>query len=138
VGRGELRGTKYGISAAAYPGLDIETLSEQDAEDIYRRNYYEPLHGDELKLPVVLVLFDGAVNAGLRRAVIWLQQAASLPADGVLGAQTLAVVNAADALVLAREMLARRLNFYASLPTWTDFGLGWSRRVVALAGEMLS
>jgi lysozyme family protein len=137
VGHGALRGTKYGISAAAYPGLDIENLSEQDAEDIYRRDFFEPLHGDGLQLPVALVLFDGAVNAGLRRAVIWLQQAASLPADGVLGGQTLAVVNAADALALAREMLARRLDFYARLPGWADFGLGWSRRVVALADEVM-
>ena len=137
VGRGELRGTKYGISAAAYPGLDIENISDQDAEDIYRRDYYEPLQGEKLKLPVVLVLFDGAVNAGLRRAVIWLQQAANLTADGVLGAQTLAAVNAADAPALAREVLARRLDFYARLPTWPDFGLGWSRRVVALADEIL-
>jgi lysozyme family protein len=137
VGHGELRGTKYGISAAAYPGLDIENLSEQDAEDIYRRDYYEPLHGDELKLPVALVLFDGAVNAGLRRGVIWLQQAVSEVADGVLGAQTLAAVSAVDALVVAKEMLARRIDFYARLPTWPNFGLGWSRRVISLSDEIL-
>lgn len=136
VGHGELHGTKYGISAAAYPGLDIENLSEQDAENIYRRDYYTALHGDELLLPVALVLFDGAVNAGLRRAVIWLQQAANLLADGVLGAQTLEAVKAVDALVLAREMLARRIDFYARLPTWPDFGLGWTRRVIALANEI--
>ena len=27
VGHGALHGTKYGISAAAYPGLDIENIS---------------------------------------------------------------------------------------------------------------
>jgi lysozyme family protein len=137
VGHGALHGTKYGISAAAYPGLDIENLSEQGAEDIYRRDYYGPLHGDELKLPVALVLFDGAVNAGLRRAVIWLQQAVNQLADGVLGTQTLQAVGAADALVLAREILARRIDFYAGLPSWPNFGLGWSRRVIALSDEIL-
>jgi lysozyme family protein len=137
VGHGELHGTKYGISAAAYPGLDIENLLEQDAENIYRRDYYEPLHGGELKLPVILALFDGAVNAGLRQSVIWLQQAVSQLADGVLGAETLCAVSAVDALVLAREMLARRIDYYARLPTWPDFGLGWSRRIIALSGEIL-
>jgi lysozyme family protein len=137
VGHGVLRGTKYGISAAAYPGLDIEKISEQDAEDIYRRDYYAPLQGDALKLPVGLVLFDGAVNAGLRRAVVWLQQAVGQSADGVLGSKTLEAVGAADPLVLAREILARRIDFYARLPTWPNFGLGWSRRVIALAGEIL-
>lgn len=137
VAHGELRGTKYGISAAAYPALEIETLSEQDAQNIYRRDYYAPLHGDELNLPVVLVLFDTAVNAGMRRAVVLLQQAIGLGPDGVLGDKTLAAAKAADALTLAREMLVRRVDFYAGLPTWQDFGLGWSRRVIALAGEIL-
>ena len=137
IGHGELHGTKYGISAAAYPALDIENLSEEDAEDIYRRDYYAPLHGDALRLPVAMVLFDGAVNAGMRRAVIWLQQAAGLPADGVLGVQTLAAANTADAVVLAREMLARRIDFYARLTAWSDFGLGWTRRVISLASAAL-
>lgn len=137
VGCGELRGTKYGISAAAYPGLDIANLSEQDAQNIYRQDYYEKLYGDELRLPVALVLFDGAVNAGVRRAVILLQQAMSLPADGVLGEKTLGAAKATDGLGLAREMLVRRIDFYARLPGWSDFGLGWSRRVIALADEIM-
>jgi lysozyme family protein len=137
VGHGELRGTKYGISAAAYPALDIENLSEQDAEAIYRRDYYAPLQGDELSLPVAQVLFDGAVNAGMRRAVTWLQQAMGQAVDGVLGEKTLAAAKAADALTVAREMLARRIDYYARLPAWADFGLGWSRRVIALAEDIM-
>lgn len=137
VGHGELRGTKYGISAAAYPGLDIANLSEQDAENIYRHDYYDKLFCDELELPLALVLFDGAVNAGVRRAVIWLQQAANLPVDGIFGATSLEAAKTAAGLALAREMLARRIDFYAKLPSWQDFGLGWSRRVIALAEEIM-
>lgn len=137
VGHGELRGTKFGISAAAYPALDISKLSEADAQAIYRRDFYAPLHGDELTLPVAMVAFDAAVNAGLRRSVCWLQQAAGLAADGVLGPKTLAAFNNADALALAREALARRIDFYSRVPGWGSFGLGWTRRVIALAGEIL-
>ena len=137
MGHGQLRGTKYGISAAAYPALDIAALTEADAQAIYRRDYYMPLRGDELALPVAMVAFDGAVNAGVRRSVCWLQQAAGVSADGVLGARTLAAINATDALGLAREALARRLSFYSTSPGWGNFGLGWTRRVIALAGEIL-
>ena len=136
VGAGELRGTNFGISAAAYPQLDIANLTVAVAGEIYRRDYWTPLQGDALPLPVALAAFDAAVNAGLRRSVLWLQQAAGVPADGVLGAQTLAAIKAANALALAREALTRRMDFYASLPGWTSFGLGWSRRVIALAGEI--
>lgn len=137
VGHGELRGTKFGISAAAYPALEISTLSEADAQAIYQRDFYAPLCGDELALPVAMVAFDAAVNAGLRRSVCWLQQAAGLTADGVLGPKSLAAFKTADAFALAREALVRRIDFYSQTPGWGSFGLGWTRRVIALAGEIL-
>jgi lysozyme family protein len=136
VGRGVLRGTKFGISAAAYPQLDIGKLSEADAQAIYRRDFYAPLHGDELALPVAMVAFDAAVNAGLRRSVCWLQQAAGMTTDGVLGAKTLTAWQKAAPLPLAREALVHRLCFYTQAAGWGNFGLGWSRRVIALAGEI--
>jgi lysozyme family protein len=138
VGRGVLRGTKFGISAAAYPQVDIAGLTETDAGQIYRRDYFDPLHGHDLKLPVALVAFDAAVNAGLRRSIIWLQQAANKNEDGMLGPETLVALNAADGAVLAQEALARRMDFYARSPGWTNFGLGWARRMIALAAEILT
>jgi lysozyme family protein len=134
IGQGELHGTKFGISAAAYPALDIASLTEQAAEDIYRRDYWQALHGDELPLQLARVAFDAAVNAGLHRAVSWLQQAAGQNADGVLGPVTLSALNAGNAVQLAQEALVRRLDFSTRLPGWSSFGVGWSRRIVALAG----
>ncbi len=136
VGRGQLRGTKFGISAAAYPDLDIQNLSEAAAENIYRRDYFRPLHGDELPLPVAMVAFDAAVNVGVHRSVVWLQQAAGQVTDGVLGHKTLAAIQAADPVTLAHEALAQRITFYAGLADWPEFGLGWVRRVIRLAGEI--
>ena len=47
-GRGECRGTRWGISAAAYPLLDIARLQLTDAQAIYRRDYWDRLQGDAL------------------------------------------------------------------------------------------
>jgi lysozyme family protein len=136
VGHGVLRGTKYGISAAAYPALDIATLTLADAEAIYRRDYWATLQGEALPVPLAMVAFDAAVNAGRMRAVIWLQQAAGVGADGTLGPMSLKALLAGDALALAREALARRMDYVARLQSWAHFGLGWSRRLVALAGAL--
>jgi lysozyme family protein len=136
VGHGELRGTKFGISAAAYPKLDIVNLSQAAAEDIYRRDYWSQLQGDLLPLPIALVAFDAAVNAGPRRAILWLQQAVGQELDGIMGQATLMALCAANPVAMAREALVRRLDFYSHLPAWTNFGLGWTRRIVALAGEI--
>jgi lysozyme family protein len=136
VGAGQLRGTKFGISASAYPTLDIANLTEAQAEQIYRRDYWAPLHGDDLPLPIALVGFDAAVNAGPRRAVSWLQLASGQSADGMLGPATLAALNQSEPVGIAREALVRRLEFSTHLATWPSFGLGWSRRIIALAGVL--
>jgi len=136
VGHWELRGTKFGISAAAYPKLDIANLTEAMAEEIYRRDYWTQLHAEALPLPIALVAFDAAVNAGPHRAILWLQQAAGQELDGVIGEATGAALCAGNPVMMAREALVRRLDFYTRLPAWANFGLGWTRRVIALAGEI--
>lgn len=133
VGAGELRGTKSGISAAAYPKLDIRNLDEQQIEAIYRQDYFVPVCGDALPLPLAMVAFDGAVNAGVRRSIIWLQQSAGVVADGVPGNKTISTLNNGNAVALASDALARRLDFYACSPGWGTFGLGWARRILKLA-----
>ena len=37
--------TKYGISKRAYPHLDINNLTLDEAEAIYRLDYWEPVQG---------------------------------------------------------------------------------------------
>jgi lysozyme family protein len=133
VGAGALKGTKFGISAAAYPLRDISALTEADAEAIYRQDYWNVVLGDSLPYPVALAVFDAAVNAGPRRAICFLQLAAGVAADGVLGPATRDAVSAAEPLALAKEALVRRLEFTARLPTWPQFGLGWARRIISLA-----
>lgn len=131
-GRGLCNGTRYGVSAAAYPSLAIATLTLDAARAIYRRDYWDPVQGDRLPPPLALLVFDAAVNNGVSRAVRWLQQAAGVAPDGTMGPRTLAAVAArADQGMLA-EFQAQRLVFMAGLPTWRTFGLGWARRLCRL------
>jgi len=136
IGHGALHGTKYGISAAAYPNLNIAQLTEDQAEAIYKRDYWPLLRGDELAPPIAMVAFDAAVNAGPRRALMWLQMAVNKASDGVIGPATLAALQTGDPLFIAQEALARRLDFSTRLPAWKIFSLGWSRRIIALAAEL--
>ena len=70
VGVCELRGTKFGISAGAYPSLDIAGLTLADAQATYRRDYWDRVRGDEL--PLALFKFDAAMNNGIGHAARWL------------------------------------------------------------------
>ena len=131
-GRGVCRGTRWGISAAAYPTLDIARLTLADAQALCRRDYWDRVRGDELPAAAALLVFDAAVNNGVSRAVHWLQMAAGVAADGMLGAESLAAVHARPLQALLVEFQAQRMVFMAGLPTWRSFGLGWARRLCRL------
>ncbi len=137
VGLGECRGTKFGISASAYPTTDIAVLTPATAGDIYRRDYWDKIGGDALPPPLALLVFDAAVNNGVGRAIRWLQTAANVAVDGVIGPETLAAITSAGAApaggsALCAAFLAERLLFMTALPTWRHFGVGWTRRLCRL------
>lgn len=140
VGAGVLRGTKWGISSAAYPDLDIGALTQEDARTLYRRDYWNKIGGDRLPGPLALIMLDSAINSGPGRAEKWLQTALGVKADGAIGPVTLAALDAhagrgAD---LFSEVLALRIVFDASLPTWPLNALGWSRRLARLPFQSLT
>jgi lysozyme family protein len=138
-GAGRCLGTKFGISAAAYPGVDIAGLTLEAARMIYRRDYWTPVQADTLPAPLALLVFDAAVNNGVGRAVRWLQQAVGVSADGVMGPLTITAVaaRAGDGAAVLAEFQAQRLAFMAGLPTWRIFGLGWARRLCRLPFEAM-
>lgn len=128
-GVGKLLGTKYGIAANTYPDIDIKALTLEQAKAIYRRDWWDKIHADQLPAAVAFQLWDFAVNAGITRAVISLQRAVGVADDGKLGPRTLAAVNAMPVPDVLARFNAERLEFYASLSTWPTYGKGWARRV---------
>jgi lysozyme family protein len=119
--------TNFGISKRQYPQLDIKHLTRDDAIAIYYRDYWAAVRADELPWALALVLFDIEVNGG--HPVLWLQQALGQKADGIFGPATLAAVRAAtDPIAVASRVLRRRVQYYASLNTFSAFGAGWVQR----------
>lgn len=129
VGKGQLKGTKYGISAMAYPDEDIVGLTLDRAKQLYRRDFWDAVRADELPDAVRFDVFDAAVNSGVSRAIKWLQLAIGIEADGVLGPKTLAAVRAVDPQKLSKRYNGIRLRFMTDVVTWLTFGRGWARRI---------
>ena len=102
---GVLVGTKYGISAASYPQLDIPALTWEEAKAIYRRDFWDTLPPD-LEVSARIVAFDIAINSGPGRLKRWVLE----------GHNTAALLT------------IKRIRHYAELSTWDSFGRGWIRR----------
>lgn len=137
-GAGELKGTKYGISAASYPALDIANLSAEQAAAIYRRDWWDRFGLGRLPGPIAAKLLDAGINIGMESAVRCLQRALRAygrplaSEDGKLGAETLAAATTAapDALLAAlREALAGHYRLVAvRKPSDQRFLAGWLAR----------
>lgn len=126
--------TMWGITARVarrhgYTG-EMRDLPLELAKAIYRDDYWAPVRADELPPAIRFDVFDAAVNSGARTAVRWLQEAAGVRADGILGPVTLAAVQADSAALLAR-FNGIRLSFMTDLATWPAFGRGWARRIAS-------
>ena len=67
--------TKYGISKRSYPDLDIPNLKREDAEAIYRKEYWDKCKCSDLPHGIDLLTFDAAVNQGPEAAIKMLQRA---------------------------------------------------------------
>lgn len=128
---------------------DVFKASETEVNEIYRRQYWDAVKGDQLPSGVDLVVYDGAVNSGPKQSIKWLQAAlnARMPeappciVDGALGLVTMEALAADnDHDLLIAEICARRLGFLKRLATWGRFGKGWQARVtnVMKAGQALA
>lgn len=129
VGKGELKGTKYGLAAMTYPDLDIKSLTLQEAKSIYRSDWWESLNMQQWPKAMQYQMFDAAFNHGIGRANQFIQWAARVTQDGKVDPATRAAVVAMDVNDLLFRFLARRLRYFAEVKTWDAYSRGWSRRV---------
>ena len=86
--------TNHGITQATYNRYrnslslqagDVADISDYDVEAIYSEMYWTPAHCPDLRLKLAVCHFDWAVNHGVTGAVLTLQTALGVTADGYLG-----------------------------------------------------
>lgn len=121
--------TNFGITqrvarANGYQG-DMRSLPLSTALAIYKKDYWDPIKADQLPDALRFHVFDAAVNSGPGQAVKWLQRAAGVNQDGLIGPQT---ISAASRVTVA-QYSGIRLRFMTDLATWPAFGKGWARRI---------
>lgn len=128
IGQGQLKGTKFGISAMSYPNLDIKNLTVEQAKAIYKKDFWDTLGMDKFLPAMQFQLFDSAINHGWRRVVPMLQRAAKVADDGIIGPKTIAAVNAMDLNDMLMRFLAERIEYFTKVSTFLTYGKGWMMR----------
>lgn len=118
---------------------DLKRISDAEVEEIFIRQYWAPVHGDELPAGLDIAVPDFSFNSGAGQALIELQRVLTAlgydtaGADGKFGEHTRAALVAAmkgvgeDRVINAYQ--DKRLAFMQSLKTWPTFKNGWTTRV---------
>lgn len=124
--------------------IPVSGISAIEVNDIYRTRYWKPIMGDQLPPGVDLVVFDAAVNHGVRQASKFLQRALGVDDDGIVGKATIKAAHEDDAAgntpKVISNIIDQRRDFYAMLvaknASQKVFLAGWNNRLDHLSHEV--
>lgn len=129
IGKGELKGSKYGVSAMAYPNLNIKELTLEDAKNIFRIDYWNKIKANYLPDSLSIMVSDTAYNSGCRTAVKLLQKSLGVAVDGKIGNTTIGAANRLPLKKVLEDYADYRLNYLHGCKGWSKYGSGWAKRV---------
>jgi len=133
--------TNFGVTKKAwaeYLGRSIndgemKSLTIETVKPFYRKMYWDKCYCDALPNGVDYAVFDFAVNAGPSQAAKLLQRAVGADADGVIGKNTLALIDATHVKDILQSFSNQKRDFYKTIvmrnPTQTKFLNGWLNRI---------
>jgi lysozyme family protein len=126
--------TKYGITQADLPGVDISTLTPAQAVAYYSAHYWKPLYAEIANQDLADKLFDMGVLFGVGTAVKLLQISLSsgitVVSDGAFGPNTLAATNEHGNVKDYRIVLLHHaMDVVSRNPSDSEFLQGWVNRI---------
>ena len=134
--------TNHGVTQATYdawrdshkqPRQSVQSISDAEVQSLYALMYWTPGHCDDLSRALSVCHFDWCVNHGVKGAMVTLQQALKVNADGIFGPGTTAAVAAQDKGLFWQSYNTLRRNWYQvwvnAHPDQSRFLKGWLGRV---------
>lgn len=130
--------TKWGISKAAHPHLNIKSLTYNQAVEIYRTQYWNDYYDYILNDSLAFKLFDIGILSGRKTAVRLLQAAIRscgllVREDGVFGPMSLTAVNNIKPEILYEKYIelntTRLKQLVVRVQTNKKYLIGWLNRV---------
>lgn len=132
--------TKYGIAKKFNPSVNIDTLTLEQAKQLYFDKYWIIVNCDKIKMPLGALYFDAVVNSGSKQGTVFLQKALGAKADGSFGPGTLsAAAEIKDIKVACSKFIDVREKFFRDLVAknpdqYGEFLAGWLNRITMLRG----
>lgn len=112
---------------------EVQNLDMDTVRKIYKQNYWDRLSLDQVVYKdVAAFLFDQAVNRGTRKVSEQIQHLVGVPADGIIGPQTIHAINLQEPRKLLLNIIKVSQNTYTGIvaanPNQVTFLGGWIKR----------
>ena len=107
---------------------EMRSLTKELVAPLYRKEYWDAVHGDQLPSGADYLAFDFSVNAGAFRCIKTIQRALNITADGIIGPVTLKAIQDTNAEEFINSFSAAKESFYKGLANFQTFGRGWFNR----------
>ena len=138
--------TKYGVTISTWKAQgydkdgdgdididDLRLITPQDAMEICRKNFWNRWKADQINdQSLANILVDWVWGSG-KYGITIPQQMLGVKADGIVGAKTIAALNAQDPRTFFYKVWQRRKKYLndicANRPTNYKFLKGWLRRL---------
>lgn len=118
---------------------DIKSLSDKDWYEIFKNMYWDRWKADEIKSQSVANILVDWVWASGSHGIKRPQRLLGVKADGIVGKQTIAAVNAMDAATLFKMIKDDRAKFIDEIckarPANERFRKGWTNRINSIRYE---
>ena len=125
--------TKFGISKRSYPAVDIKSLTLDQAQAIYKRDYWQQASCERMPPKIAVAVFDASVHHGPKTAIKLLQRALKVADDGEYGRITHGTLQVRDCNETLELLLSERAIYLATCPAWPTYKRGWLKRLFNLA-----
>lgn len=128
--------TKYGISKAQFPDLNIPALTINEAMDIYERKYWDKFRLGEVKSQkIATAVFDAVVQHGQGIRIVQQALVASgipVKIDNLIGPETLGALNKVNENIFLKNYVSARKSYMSGLiadkPALAQFRKAWYKR----------
>lgn len=149
-GYAEIRGdrggaTNMGVTLSTFQQVfgsnktkeDLKQITDAEWEYIYRTIFWAKMKGSQINdQSVANIMADWAWHSGVANMATRVQKIVGVTADGIIGAKTIAAINAQSPLPLFGKIKERRLSFLSSIAqnntSQRKFLKGWVNRVNAI------
>jgi lysozyme family protein len=112
---------------------EMKALTLETVKPFYKKMYWDKCRCNDLPTGVDYAVFDFAVNSGVQQSIKLLQRAVGADADGVIGKETFALVDATHIDDVLESFSNQKRDFYRAIvarnPTQAKFLNGWLNRV---------